>query len=189
MREASRVHTERAPWDDAVPYPVKFLSYKANIANSAARRFYLAHGSRELEPAFEIKPVQKADLMTCRHCVRAALKLCPQMLKAFPEILQTTERALLRPEPLILINSAGERFEAEFHCKENPCEMTITAIDDLTRKRREKREATPPKATSREEKAVPARKPKARAAGFRSAAESPKRAREGAERTQTKRRR
>ncbi len=189
MREASRVRTERAPWDDAVPYPVKFLSYKANIANSAARRFYLAHGSRELEPAFEIKPVQKADLMTCRHCVRAALKLCPKMLKAFPEILQTTDRALLRPEPLILINSAGEHFEAEFHCKENPCEMTITAIDDLTRKRREKREAIPPKASSREERPVSARKPKAQSSGFGGAAGNPKRAREGAARAQTKRRR
>ena len=189
MREASRVHTERAPWDDAVPYPEKFLTYKANIANSAARRFYLAHGSREMQPAFEIKPVEKADLMTCRHCVRAALKLCPKMLKAFPEILQTTERALLRPEPLILINSAGERFEAQFHCKENPCEMTITAIDDLTRKRRLKKEAVPPKASSRDEKPTPARKPKPRASGFRGAAGTPKRAREGAERPPTKRRR
>ena len=64
--------------------------------------------------------------MTCRHCVRASLKLCPKMLKAFPEILQTTARALLRPEPLVLVNSAGERFKAYFHCKANPCEMTIT---------------------------------------------------------------
>ena len=86
-------------------------------------------------PAFEIKPAPKADLMTCRHCVRASLKLCPKMLKAFPEILQTTARALLRPEPLVLVNLAGERFKAYFHCKANPCEMTITPEGDFVRAR------------------------------------------------------
>ena len=130
MREASRVRTERAPWDDAVPYPEKFLAYKANIANSAARRFYLAHGSREMQPAFEIKPVEKADLMTCRHCIRAALKRCPKMLKAFPELLEMTPREAFRPEPLVLVNSSGERFEALFHCKADSCFMTITHADD-----------------------------------------------------------
>ena len=141
LREASRRRTRRAPWDDAVPYPERFLSYKANIANSAAERFYAAHGAKMIAPAFEIVPVAKADLMTCRHCVRAALKLCPKMLKAFPEILETTERALLRPEPLVLVNSAGERFLAQFHCRENPCEMTIASLNELKRKRREKKEA------------------------------------------------
>ena len=154
------------------------LAYETEMDQKNASEFWGSYFNQE-----------KADLMTCRHCVRAALKLCPKMLKAFPEILQTTERALLRPEPLILINSAGERFEAQFHCKENPCEMTITSIDDLTRKRRLKKEAVPPKASSRDEKSAPARKPKPRASGFRGTAGTPKRAREGAERSQTKRRR
>ena len=57
------------------------------------------------------------------------------MLKTFPEILQTTDRALLRPEPLVLVNSAGERFKAYFHCKANPCEMTITPEGDFVRAR------------------------------------------------------
>ena len=125
----------RAPWDDASPYPERILGFKANTANDQAAAFYAAHGARVTMPAFEIKPAPKADLMTCRHCVRASLKLCPKMLKAFPEILQTTDRALLRPEPLVLVNSAGERFKAYFHCKASPCEMTITPEGDFVRAR------------------------------------------------------
>lgn len=108
------------------PYPEPILGFNANVANDAARDFYAAHGARVTAPAFEIKPVANAPLMTCRHCVRAQLKLCPKMVKAFPDILEKTDRALLRPEPLILTNSAGERFRAEFHCRRSPCEMTIT---------------------------------------------------------------
>ena len=98
------------------------------MANREARAFYARHGARVTQPAFEIKPVAGASLMTCRHCIRAALKRCPKMLKAFPEILETTPREALRPEPLVLVNSAGEKFRAEFHCRHSPCEMTIAKI-------------------------------------------------------------
>lgn len=127
-REAGRVKPGRAAVNDAYPYPEKVLGFSANVANKAAKAFYAQHGALVTQPAFEIKPVTNANLMTCRHCIRAALKRCPKMLKAFPEILETTSRAALRPEPLILVNSAGERFRAEFHCKNKPCEMTIAKI-------------------------------------------------------------
>ena len=135
MRETEREKPRRAPWDDAAPYPERILGFKANVANDAAKAFYAAHGALVTTPAFEIKPAAKADLMTCRHCVRAALKLCPKMLKAFPEILETVDRALLRPDPLVLVNSGGERFVAHFHCKAKPCEMTITPEGDFVRAR------------------------------------------------------
>ena len=56
-----------------------------------------------------------------------------QNAQGVPEILQTTARAPLRPQPLVLVNSAGERFKAYFHCKANPCEMTITPEGDFVR--------------------------------------------------------
>ncbi|MBP3438938.1 MAG: U32 family peptidase [Sutterella sp.] len=127
-REAGRVRPRRAPVSDDYPYPEAVLGFNANVANREARAFYARHGARVTQPAFEIKPVAGASLMTCRHCIRAALKRCPKMLKAFPEILETTPREALRPEPLILVNSAGERFRAEFHCRHAPCEMTIAKI-------------------------------------------------------------
>ena len=140
-RAAARPKPARAPWDDVAPYPERILGFKANAANTSAKAFYAAHGALVTAPAFEIKPVASAELMTCRHCVRAALKLCPKMLKAFPEILETTDRALLRPEPLILVNSAGEKFRADFHCKASPCEMTLTGLTDFTQRVRKRTEA------------------------------------------------
>lgn len=124
-READRPKPERAQGDAAAPYPEKILTWRSNVANAAAKAFYEAHGARVLEPAFEIKPVQGAALMTCRHCVRAALSLCPKMLRFRPELLEQHDRSLFRPEPLRLVNSAGEAFIAQFHCKCDPCEMTI----------------------------------------------------------------
>ena len=113
-------------------FPPIIRAFAANVANDAAREFYERHGARVTAPAFEIKPVEKADLMTCRHCIRAALKRCPKMLKAFPELLEKTPREAFRPEPLVLVNSSGERFEAIFHCKADPCFMTITHADDAS---------------------------------------------------------
>ena len=127
-REEGRARPRRAPANDACPYPDPELGFNANVANREARAFYARHGARVTQPAFEIKPVAGASLMTCRHCIRAALKRCPKMLKAFPEILETTPREALRPEPLVLVNSAGEKFRAEFHCRHSPCEMTIAKI-------------------------------------------------------------
>ncbi len=133
----------RAPWDDAAPFPEKTLGFRANVANALAKSFYAAHGARVLEPAFEIRPVANAPLMTCRHCVRAALLLCPKTARFFPEIRERTDRALLRPEPLILTASSGNRFRAEFHCKASPCEMTLTAEGEIRVARPRSDEAQP----------------------------------------------
>lgn len=127
-REAVRPKPERGPVDESAPYPQKVLDYSANVGNRLAKAFYAAHGARVAAPAFEIVPVKNAALMTCRHCIRASLKRCPKMLRFHPEWLATDpDRSRFRPEPLVLINSAGERFLAEFHCKANPCEMVIRA--------------------------------------------------------------
>lgn len=135
MREAARVRPGRAPVDETAPYPERILGFAANVANDSARAFYERHGARVTAPAFEIRPVEKADLMTCRHCIRAALKRCPKMLKAFPELLENTPREAFRPEPLVLVNSSGERFEALFHCKADPCFMTIVQAGDAGSRR------------------------------------------------------
>ena len=121
--EAKRSH--RAPADESARYPEKRLQFYANAANSSARAFYAAHGVEQVAPAFEIAPDPDGDLMTCRHCIRASLKLCPKFVKAFPEILKTTNKRLLKPEPLVIKTESGLEFEARFHCTRKPCEMTI----------------------------------------------------------------
>lgn len=120
-----REPSTRAPMDDAALYPEKQLGFMANVANDEAKAFYEQHGARITAPAFEIVPVEHAALMTCRHCIRATLKLCPKMLKAFPELLEQHDRSLFKPDPLVLTDSAGDRFTAVFHCKATPCTMTI----------------------------------------------------------------
>lgn len=120
-----REPSTRAHMDDAALYPEKLLGFMANVANDEAKAFYEQHGARITAPAFEIVPVEHAALMTCRHCIRATLKLCPKMLKAFPELLEQYDRSLFKPDPLVLTDSAGDRFTAVFHCKATPCTMTI----------------------------------------------------------------
>lgn len=120
-----REPSTRAPMDDAALYPEKQLGFMANVANDEAKAFYEQHGARITAPAFEIVPVEHAALMTCRHCIRATLKLCPKRLKAFPELLEQYDRSLFKPDPLVLTDSAGDRFTAVFHCKATPCTMTI----------------------------------------------------------------
>ena len=134
-RKAHWEPTRRDPGDPTAPYPEKTVDFRANVANRLAKAFYERHGATVTAPAFEILPVPKADLMTCRHCVRAQLDLCPKSLKFFPERLKTTDRKLFRPEPLLLKNSAGEVFRAEFHCEEKPCFMTITSPSGLPTRR------------------------------------------------------
>ena len=128
MRSASRVRPQRAPVDPAAPYPDKFLDFRANVANASARAFYEAHGARVLAPAFEIKPIKDAALMTCRHCIRAALNRCPKTMRFQPERVEALGRDAFRPEPLMLKDSAGDLFRADFHCKASPCEMTVTLV-------------------------------------------------------------
>lgn len=124
--EAKR--SRRSPVDESARYPEKRLQFYANAANSSARAFYKAHGVEEIAPAFEIAPNPDGDLMTCRHCIRASLKLCPKYVKAFPEILNSTDKKLLKPEPLVIKTEAGLEFEARFHCTRKPCEMTIVRL-------------------------------------------------------------
>ena len=66
--------------------------------------------------------------MTCRHCIRAALNRCPKTMRFQPERVEALGRDAFRPEPLMLKDSAGDLFRADFHCKASPCEMTVTLV-------------------------------------------------------------
>lgn len=125
QRAAMRPMTHRAPVDATVAFPEKVVGFEANVANDKARDFYRQHGTEVTQPAFEVKHVQNVALMTCRHCIRAQLNRCPKTVRFFPDQVKDIPREELRPEPLILVNSAGEKFKALFHCHERPCNMTI----------------------------------------------------------------
>ena len=130
LREQTRERSKRRPSDESIRFPELkddgALDYRTNIANRQAQAFYQQHGATRVERAFEIAPVAQADLMTCRHCIRASLKRCPKMLKFHPELLESLPREAFKPLPLLLVSDKGDEFEAHFHCKRTPCEMTIT---------------------------------------------------------------
>lgn len=125
QRTDLRPITHRAPFDESAPYPESTVGFEANVANQKARAFYAQHGTTVTQPAFEIQPRQQVALMTCRHCIRAQLNRCPKTVRYFPDQIKEIPREELRPDPLILVNSAGEKFKAIFHCRPLPCNMTI----------------------------------------------------------------
>ena len=125
QRTDLRPITHRAPFDESAPYPESTVGFEANVANQKARAFYAQHGTTVTQPAFEIQPRQQVALMTCRHCIRAQLNRCPKTVRYFPDQIKEIPREELRPDPLILVNSAGEKFKAFFHCRPLPCNMTI----------------------------------------------------------------
>jgi len=96
-----------------VPYPEKYLDFRANVFNAAARRFYERHGATVTEPAFEtFSDLAGKTLMTTRYCIRYQLDLCPrfQQSEAFVE------------EPLYL-RDAHHTYRLEFDCKQ--CRMSV----------------------------------------------------------------
>ncbi|WP_300667996.1 U32 family peptidase [Desulfoluna sp.] len=92
-----------------IPFYETRVSYKANVANALAERFYTRRGVTTIDPAFETKePEGDITVMETRHCIRETLGLCPGK----------TNQA----EPLILENEKG-RFTVHFLC--GACGMRI----------------------------------------------------------------
>lgn len=96
--------------DARVPDPN--LTYHDNVANRLAKQFYLDHGARQIEPAFEVKrPKGDATVMTTRYCLRRELGACLR------------EKGVEKlPSPLFLRNNAAS-YRLDFDCKN--CRMKV----------------------------------------------------------------
>lgn len=91
------------------------FDYTANVANVLATTFLKEHGAATVQPAYEIKEVPKATLMTCRHCLRYTHGQCPR---------ETGRKPTWR-EPLALRLPDGRTFPLTFDCAK--CEMSVHA--------------------------------------------------------------
>jgi putative protease len=92
------------------PYPENQLEYSANVANSKAKAFYLRHGVRTIENAFELQNKSTGKtVMTMKHCLRYQYDLC-------------TGKNKINAEPL-LMHDARNKYRLEFDCEE--CQMRI----------------------------------------------------------------
>lgn len=106
------------PVEPPTPYPEDTLSYLANVYNSKAHDFYLKHGVRVIDAAYESKEEEgEVSLMITKHCVRFSLSLCPKQAKGVIGVKGT-----IKAEPLHLINGK-EKLTLRFDCK--PCEMHV----------------------------------------------------------------
>jgi len=107
-----------APVDPPVPYPEDTLSYLGNVFNHQAHRFYVRHGVRIIDAAYEShEEPGEVSLMITRHCVRYSLSLCPKQAKGVVGVQGT-----VRAEPLTMVHG-NERLTLRFDCK--ACEMHV----------------------------------------------------------------
>lgn len=106
------------PAEPPATYPGDSLSYLANVYNHAAQRFYLEHGVKVVEAAYEShEELGEVSLMITKHCVRYSLSLCPKQTKGVTGVQGT-----VKAEPLQLVNGK-EKLTLQFDCK--ACEMHV----------------------------------------------------------------
>ena len=110
--------TRAAAVEPPVPYPGDALTYLANVYNQAAHDFYVQHGVRIIDAAYEShQELGDVSLMITKHCVRWSLSLCPKQAKGVTGVQGT-----IRAEPLTM-TSGGDTLTLRFDCK--PCEMHV----------------------------------------------------------------
>ncbi|MDY4627863.1 MAG: U32 family peptidase [Prevotella sp.] len=111
-------HTERPHNNvgvgDSVPhlYPSRY-TYLYNIANAKSREFYLSHGLRAFDSAFEKSSPSEGIVMQCRYCLRYALGYC----------VKRGGRPSPYREPYFLCLPDGRRFRLQFDCAK--CQMNV----------------------------------------------------------------
>ncbi|MGB3880020.1 MAG: U32 family peptidase [Diaphorobacter nitroreducens] len=118
-RTAGFVRLPRAvPVQPPVPFPEDTLTYLANVFNHKAHDFYVKHGVKVIDAAYESKEEEgEVSLMITKHCVRFSMSLCPKQAKGVIGVKGT-----IKAEPLQLINGK-EKLTLRFDCK--PCEMHV----------------------------------------------------------------
>ena len=98
------------------PYPGRQLDYRGNVMNSLAGQFYTRHGTDVTEDAFECGHKRGKVLMTCRHCIRYAMNMCPK-----------ENRGVRHESDWYIETSDKRRFRLLFDCK--ACEMKVIDCD------------------------------------------------------------
>ncbi|RMX05744.1 U32 family peptidase [Corticibacter populi] len=106
------------PVEPPAPFPEDTLSYLANVLNHQAHDFYVKHGVKVIDAAYEAdEELGEVSLMITKHCVRFSMSLCPKQAKGVIGVKGT-----IKAEPLHLINGK-EKLTLRFDCK--PCEMHV----------------------------------------------------------------
>ena len=111
MDDAEKLERQDTPVTDrpVVSFFQDELSYRGNVSNHLARRFYEKRGVKILESALECEmPQGPVTVMETRHCIRESLGLCPGKSNG--------------ASPLVIENEKG-CFRVDFTCGD--CGMRI----------------------------------------------------------------
>lgn len=100
------------------PYPEAVLTYRGNVLNHEAARFYRACGVQSISPAYEANPPRNAALMHTRYCIRRELGLC----------LRSPNREAKRWSEPLYLKRGSLRFPLRFDCAR--CEMYVLSPCD-----------------------------------------------------------
>ena len=101
----------RKPGKVTKTLPQKDITYKVNVSNRLSEEFYREAGAENIDTAYELRPINSAELMRTKYCIRYEIGICPKYQGG-----KTTGQ-------LYLLNN-GQRFALHFDCK--ACEMTLT---------------------------------------------------------------
>ena len=119
-RKAGYLRKERLPAARQNLFPLKELSYRANIMNERSATFYRDHGVAVIEKAFEmIEPSGEPVVMNTRYCLKYELGRCP--------IKQEQQAESPMKEPLWLVDGTN-RYRLSFDCRN--CEMNVHLCRD-----------------------------------------------------------
>lgn len=98
----------------AARYMTEILTYRDNVANSLAERFYRDHGVKKTERALETEQKSMKEnvrVMTTRHCILRELGMCKK------------ENGLGRYAEPLQLTSGKNSFTLRFNCRD--CEMHV----------------------------------------------------------------
>ena len=96
-------------------YIKKDISYKENVFNDFAKKFYMRHGVENIDLAFEENHLQniKYELMRTKHCILYSLNLCKKQTKL--------------NDTYFLVDDKNKKYKLKFDCKN--CEMIVLNTD------------------------------------------------------------
>ncbi len=96
-------------------YIKKDISYKENVFNDFAKKFYMRHGVENIDLAFEENHLQniKYELMRTKHCILYSLNLCKRQTKL--------------NDTYFLVDDKNKKYKLKFDCKN--CEMIVLNTD------------------------------------------------------------
>ncbi|MFI3296959.1 MAG: U32 family peptidase [bacterium] len=105
-----------------VNYPDNSVNYRANISNQLSKQFYEKRGVEVSQMAYEQEPIDDAELMRTRHCIKYAVGLCHKYKNEI-KISKWANINTAITEPLYL-RYGEEKFRLTFDCSN--CEMVIS---------------------------------------------------------------